>query len=353
MPRLILSLFLLFCSAIPFSAPAARSSFGSQKVLETCWTKQELAGSASDRYAKSQYRGDKSTPPPDIVKQAALMLPKLPQSRRGSIRYVQVEGGKKLIALTFDLCESAGEISGYDRDIVNYLRKHHIKATFFAGGKWMRDHEQKTMQLMADPLFEIGNHTWTHSNLRRIGGQPMLDQILWTQAEYKLLRDKLSQQACYKKAANDGNHIPRLSTAFRFPYGVCNNESLNTLSNHGLAAIQWNIVSGDPWRGQSAKSIAATILKDIRPGAIIVAHANGRGLHTAESLRLFIPGLLSKGYRFVTVSELLDSGKVVSASSCYEWRPGDNLRYDQPGRGRWKSKIVRTKDAMPRPLLEL
>ncbi|WP_069472231.1 polysaccharide deacetylase family protein [Candidatus Marithrix sp. Canyon 246] len=40
---------------------------------------------------------------------------------------------KKIIALTFDLCERTKERTGYDAAIVNYLRKHHIKATFYAG----------------------------------------------------------------------------------------------------------------------------------------------------------------------------------------------------------------------------
>ena len=347
-------LYLLLNIAVPLTATTAEASFGSQKILKSCWKDVELAGTAGDRYIRRSYRGNTISPPPEVVQQAASMLPKLSKSRQGSIRYVQVEGNKKLVALTFDLCESGGEIAGYERDIVNYLRKHNIKSTFYAGGKWMRSHEQKTMQLMADPLFEIGNHAWTHGNLRKLKGQPMQNQILWTQAQYKILRDKLSQQACYKKAVStESARIPKLSTTFRFPYGVCSNESLSALSDHGLAAVQWNIVSGDPWRGQSAKNIAATILKNIKPGSIIVAHANGRGFNTAKSLRLFIPKLLSLGYQFVTVSELLDSGKAYSASSCYEWTPGDNLRYDRPGGSRWKFRSSQPPGHTSSPFLDL
>ena len=75
----------------------------------------------------------------------------MPAGLRGSIRSVQPRGGRKLVALTFDLCEQADEVTGYDRRIVNYLREKGVKATFYAGGKWLRTHREKAMQLMADP----------------------------------------------------------------------------------------------------------------------------------------------------------------------------------------------------------
>jgi len=330
----LITLQLLLLIMLP-TANADDLAFGSKQILDACWTETELAGKSGDRIIR-RHHGSKHSPSIETVKKVASMLPKLPVNRQGSIRYVELDSGKKLVALTFDLCELSGEITGYERDIVNYLRKHNIKATFYAGGKWMQSHEQKAMQLMADPLFEIGNHAWTHGNLRKLRGEKMVEQILLTQAQYKILRDKISQQACYKKAGTrQGKRIPELPASFRFPYGVCNDESLNALADHGLTAIQWNIVTGDPWRGQSAKAIANVILKNIRPGSIIVAHANGRGHHTAGSLKLFIPELLSQGYQFVTVSELLDAGKIVSASSCYELTPGDNLRYDRPWGRNW------------------
>jgi peptidoglycan-N-acetylglucosamine deacetylase len=71
------------------------------------------------------------------------------------------------------------------------------------------------------------------------------------------------------------------------------------------------------------------VLREVHPGAIVVAHANGRGWHTAAALPLFIPQLRARGYRFVTVSELLAMGTPVAAGECYERTPGDNRRYDR------------------------
>jgi peptidoglycan-N-acetylglucosamine deacetylase len=112
----------------------------------------------------------------------------------------------------------------------------------------------------------------------------------------------------------------------RFPYGRCNARSLAAVANAGQLAIQWDLITGDPDPLRSAKAIADTILTKIHPGAIIVAHANGRGWHTADALALAIPKLKEEGYSFVTVSELLKAGKPVITASCYLNRPGDNTR---------------------------
>jgi len=298
---------------------------GSPDLLRACWTPEQLRGSASDKSIQKQ-APDPSPPERITYRKQAI----LPEKLSGSIRYVKPRNSEKLVALTFDLCEQANERSGYDADLVNYLRDHKVKATFFAGGKWMRSHAEKTMQLMADPLFEIANHAWTHGNLRVLNGREMEEQITWTQAEYELLREKLLKSKCAAKLGDQAAvAIPPSLTEFRFPYGACNGQSLTAVNQMGLAAIQWNIVTGDPDRGQTAENIARTILNQVQPGSIVIAHANGRGWHTAEALPLVVAKLRTHGYRFVKISELLARGEVVATDSCYELKPGDNLRYDR------------------------
>ena len=41
-----------------------------------------------------------------------------------------------------------------------------VKATFFPSGKWLLDHLERAEQLLADPLFQVGAHSWTHRNFR-------------------------------------------------------------------------------------------------------------------------------------------------------------------------------------------
>jgi peptidoglycan/xylan/chitin deacetylase (PgdA/CDA1 family) len=267
----------------------------------------------------------KSIPPSRL--RPSEVAPALPPEKADSIRSVKLPANVKLIALTFDLCEVESKISGFDAGIVNYLRSNKIKATFFACGKWMRSHPDKTMQLMADPLFEIGNHSWNHKNFRAIDREEALDQVLWTQAQYELLREELQENKPVQMAGEIAQKIPRVPRLFRFPFGACDRETLKLLADLGLAAIQWDVVSGDPAKSRSAAAIARTVLENARSGSIVVFHANGRGYGTAESLPLLVPKLRKAGFDFVTVSEMLESGTPVAVPDCYEMRRGDNLRY--------------------------
>ena len=49
----------------------------------------------------------------------------------------------------------------------------------------MLSHRERAQQLMADPLFEVANHTWEHRNLRTVSGQAVVDEIRNAQLAYK------------------------------------------------------------------------------------------------------------------------------------------------------------------------
>ena len=297
-------------------------------VLQACWTPEQLAGDPRDKTVTRPLNDPHRHDPPAYTAPKN-SLPPLPATWRQSIRHIHLPAGEKAVALTFDLCERAKERAGYDAAVVDYLRAQQLHATFFAGGKWMRSHPEQAKQLMADPLFEIGSHAWSHGNCRLLGGDLLRHQILWPQVEYERLRQKLKALAAkHGVAANAVEEIPRVPLSFRFPYGACRPEALALLAEWGLPAIQWDVVTGDPARGQSAAMIARVVLRRVRPGSIIICHANGRGVHTAAALPLFVPKLRGEGFRFVTVSELLATGPAISSTECYENRPGDNSRYD-------------------------
>jgi peptidoglycan-N-acetylglucosamine deacetylase len=329
---------------IPRGDPAGRSNaaenaadaahqmfFGSKTILEKCWTKEELKGTKAEKAVKKGARGepDVSNPHPTT----STIFQSLPPGLRNSIRSVHPDGDQRIVALTFDLCEAENETAGYDGEIIDYLRAHQIKATLFAGGKWMRSHPKRTMQLMADPLFEIGNHSWSHLNARKINAEAFRAQILRTQKEYVDIFEALKKMPC---AAESGTaEIGKISDSprlFRFPYGACNADSLRVTAELGMPAIQWSIVTADPVPGQKPEAMAAHVLKSVAPGSIIIAHANGRGHGTAQALPIFVPKLVAEGYSFLTVSELLMRGSIQNEDECFENHRGDNYRYDRKGR---------------------
>ncbi len=310
---------------------AAPSSSASSTLINACWTADELRGRPDERKIRSHLPVDHN--PPEQLAPSAPAQPLGPDFAR-SIRSVKPVNDAKLVALTFDLCEQSNDITGYDGALVDLLRAEQVPATFYAGGRWMRSHPERTMQLMADPLFELGNHAWTHGNLRVLRGQDITDQIQWTQAQYEILRNQLLSRSCAAALPEAARSIPRLPATFRFPYGTCDASALAQVAAAGLYPIQWDVVTGDPAKGQSAQQIVRTVLNQVRPGSIVVAHANGRGWHTAEAMQTLIPALRERGYRFVTVSDLLQAGAPVAVDACYEVRPGDNLKYDRLfGRG--------------------
>ncbi|HZV20682.1 MAG TPA: polysaccharide deacetylase family protein [Hyphomicrobiales bacterium] len=312
---------VLTCCCLAAAIAPANLVQNSAFAAAQCWSEEELAGRPGE---KAIWR----TPYNRAIEPRGTFteLPPVPPQMRGSIRSVKLREGERLVALTFDLCENPGEISGYDAGIVDTLRREDVKATFFASGKWLLDHEERAQQLLGDRLFQVGLHSWTHRNFRLLNDEQVrADLALDLRADAEV-RKKLASRACFRPAfLNDRQADIRL---FRFPFGACNEESLNAVNNAGLLAIQWDVVSGDP-SAQTAEAIRQSVVASAKPGSIIVMHANGRGKHTAEALPLIISDLRRRGFSFATVGELLERGEAVIAKSCYERKPGDNVKYDR------------------------
>ena len=323
--------------AAVLSLPAGHLSAGEpalagESLLERCWPVAALAARDGERVPVRGAAGHARSIP-----RLALAKPDpVPGHLRGVIRRVKLPPGKKLVALTLDLCEQAGEIAGYDGAIIDYLRSKRIKATVFTGGKWFMTHAERAQQLIADPLLEIGNHGWAHRNVRGLAGQSLQDEIRGPEAAFQVQRTGLAKSQCAAQVPAAAALQPRLGL-YRFPFGACNAEALAALAGNGLLAIQWDVSTGDSSKAETAEAIARTLMAEVRPGSIILAHANGRGHHTAAALHIAVPKLIAKGYTFVTVSELLAAGTPDIVETCYDHRPGDTDRYDTLFQPRAKS----------------
>lgn len=191
----------------------------------------------------------------------------------------------KLIALTFDACQTR-KPARYDARIIGILRRTKTPATLLLGGRWMEAHVAITRALGADPLFELGNHSYLHPHMTKISQASMIQEIQKTQGIlYRL--------------------TGREPTLFRPPFGEWN-PTLEAVAAHlGLRTLMWSVETGDPDPHESARDIIHTVMTEAKPGSIIIMHMNGRGWHSAQALPTVIADLRQRGYTFVQVSQAL------------------------------------------------
>jgi peptidoglycan/xylan/chitin deacetylase (PgdA/CDA1 family) len=324
LPGLLLVLFLV--GGCGGNGAVTAGTYGSEVLLHALWFDGQLAGSDSDLARIS-------LPAPDLRRplrtRPLRVLPPVAAERRQIITGVIPRDGRKVVALTFDLCERAPHLAGYQKDIVNSLRSQGVKATFFAGGKWMRSHPDKAMQLMADPLFELGNHAWTHGNFALMTEDEVRDQVNWTQAQYELLYEELQARAKARGVAREMARVPDSLRLLRLPYGRNNDQTADILASMGLPIIQWSVEGEQDELERTVDQLVAWNLKKVRPGAIILMHANAVPRKTQRLVPQLVPALRAQGYEFVTVSELLEMGLVETVTDGYFDRPGDNLYVDE------------------------
>jgi peptidoglycan-N-acetylglucosamine deacetylase len=226
---------------------------------------------------------------------AALLAPllALPPAVRASagaapVTPAAIEHGDRAgraVALTFDACTTPGA-DPYDGRITAVLEALQVPATVFVGGGWARREPAALRALAADPLIELGNHTFTHPHLTRVPEARIRGELLATQAEVAALTG-------------------RTPTLFRPPYGEYDGRVLRAAAAAGLTTVEYDLPSGDPDPHASAQALVAWVLGRARPGSIVVMHINHPRFHTAEALPAIVAGLRARGLELVTVGELL------------------------------------------------
>ena len=99
----------------------------------------------------------------------------------------------------------------------------------------------------------------------------------------------------------------------RFPNGDFDKRVLKIADSLGYKTIQWDTDSRD-WMNPGKDEIVKRVLTKAHPGDIVLLHASDSCRQTHEALPEIIDGLRSKGYEFVTVSELISGSEVDTQS---------------------------------------
>ncbi|HEV2006471.1 MAG TPA: polysaccharide deacetylase family protein, partial [Candidatus Limnocylindrales bacterium] len=187
---------------------------------------------------------------------------------------------KKVVALTFDDGWSATN----GRTMVSILLREHVKATFFVNGVWLAK-DPELWQSIANAGFVVGNHTYLHQDVTKMGGAEMQ-------------RD-LQRNARVWEAITGTKMAP----LFRPPYGYRNASTDLAAARAGFPdVILWDV---DP-RDTTGRFTDGQLIHNAamgRAGSIVLLHVGPDA--TPRILARVIASYRARGFTFVTVPELL------------------------------------------------
>lgn len=194
----------------------------------------------------------------------------------------EIKTEEKVIALTFD----DGPHTTFTPQILDLLAKYDAKATFFVIGERAEKYPELIRKL-DDQGHEIANHTYTHPH-----------SITVENLEREL---KKTNEIIYDITGS----YPLL---YRPVGGSYNERIINTAVENGYKVIMWSWHQDTKdWKMPGVNNIVTTVLSGATPGNIVLFHdAGGNRSQTVQALEQILPALTQKGYKFVTVSELLE-----------------------------------------------
>jgi peptidoglycan-N-acetylglucosamine deacetylase len=198
-------------------------------------------------------------------------------AERTSVNSVHLE--QPVIAMTFD----DGPSAALTPRLLDILKQRNIRVTFFVLGQLVQEHPEIVQRAVAEG-HEIANHSWDHKALNKLAEGGLRHELSDTSAEIT-------------KAT--GKPV----TLMRPPYGATNPRLNRAIEKeYGMKVILWSVDPLD-WKRPGPQVVSQRILKETQPGAIILSHDIHPG--TIEAMPATLDALLAKGYKFVTVSELL------------------------------------------------
>jgi polysaccharide deacetylase family sporulation protein PdaB len=194
----------------------------------------------------------------------------------------------KQIALTFDDAPD----TVYTPKVLDILKKNGVKATFFIIGNLAEKHPEIVRRIVREGHV-IGNHSYGHAQLKKLSQAKFIQEIEKTEQVLLPLV----------------GYTPHL---MRPPYGAVNDEELAWLKENGYLTVNWNVDPQD-WKGLPGKEVYDRAVATAVSGSIILMHsATGEGgslQGTVEALPDIIETLRGKGYKLVTLPELLQTKK--------------------------------------------
>lgn len=220
---------------------------------------------------------------------------------------------ERVVALTYD----DGPNPPYTDQILRVLRAEHVRATFFVVGRAVAAYPRVVRREVEDG-DAIGNHTWNHGHL-----------VLYDTSGLRRTLQR-TDQAIFAAA---GIH----SRIMRPPFGARDWLVLAEVRKLGYTPVMWSVPLANDWEYPPARVIAARVLRYAADGAIIDLHDGNQGIVCARmhvsvrvcdrsadvgATRLIVEVLKRRGYRFVTIPQLLRSATAPEGAGRLKSYPG-------------------------------
>jgi peptidoglycan/xylan/chitin deacetylase (PgdA/CDA1 family) len=189
----------------------------------------------------------------------------------------------KEVVLTFD----DGPREWGMPELLAALRELDVPGTFFLVGKFAERYGSTTQSIDAAG-HEIENHSYTHPRL----------YTLWVE---KIMREA---ERCNEVMDNLAIRTPRF---LRPPGGGFNLKIFYAMRRMDMKLGLWSLNTAD-YTGKTAEEITRAVTHMVRPGSIVLMHSGVP--ETVRALPMFVTELRRRGYRFVTLQDLWNGGRI-------------------------------------------
>lgn len=170
-------------------------------------------------------------------------------------------------------------------DILNTLKEHNVKATFFIEGKWAKENAS-FVKMIDEQGHLIGNHAYNHPDMKNLSREDIYEQINQTNNIIKAI-------------------IEKTPTLFAPPSGSFKDEVVEIAHDLNMETILWTVDTID-WKNPTVSVMMNRVMNNIHPGAMILMHPT---LPVVKGLESMITEIKDLGYRLSTVDSLLSEDR--------------------------------------------
>jgi len=196
------------------------------------------------------------------------------------------------IYLTFD----DGPIPEVTPWVLDILKSHNAKATFFCIGDNVKKNPEIFRRIIAEG-HSVGNHTFNHLNGWKTETSAYVENVL----KCEDIISTIQKNSPFEGGRGDVSNSELL---FRPPYGKATSKQAKILQKKGFKIVMWDIISYDYETTISEEKCLQNILKNIKPGSVVVFHDS---LKAEKNLRYVLPKVLEfiseKGWKYLPIQK--------------------------------------------------